>query len=59
MFLYADSFLFSAKTVKRLHCEFHQTTACMGDIRSCRPNNPLVTSSSVSDLIISNVHRKD
>lgn len=60
-FLYVDSFLpFLQKQWKDSNVNvFRRQLAWLININSCRPNNPLVTTSSVSDLIISNVHIKD
>lgn len=60
-FLYVDSFLpFLQKQWKDCNVNVsRRQLAWLINIHSCRPNNPLVTTSSVSDLIISNVHVKD
>lgn len=60
-FLYVDSFLpFLQKQWKDRNVNVsRRQLAWLINIHSCRPNNPLVTTSSVSDLIISNVHIKD
>lgn len=60
-FLYVDSFLpFLQKQWKDCNVNVsRRQLAWLINIHSCRPNNPLVTTSSVSDLIISNVHIKD
>lgn len=54
------SFLFCKKQWKDCNVNVsRRQLAWLINIHSCRPNNPLVTTSSVSDLIISNVHVKD
>lgn len=54
------SFLFCKKQWKDRNVNVsRRQLAWLINIHSCRPNNPLVTTSSVSDLIISNVHVKD
>lgn len=60
-FSYVDSFLpFLQKQWKDCNVNVsRRQLAWLISIHSCRPNNPLVTTSSVSDLIISNVHVKD